>query len=247
MHELDHVKVRRQAAPPGSDRLSAMRSRNVDTLQQDHLRAIDGRGASAGTPVPDQTAFMDDLTSRFLVSAVGSLVGALSGGIIAAIIAASSYRRDRKASAVDRYDERTTIAAENLLLALTPLVTVNPFAESWAVMLRDFRARVILYQTVLKADEAFLADWLMLERYEGMHLFLEASLRVDNYPVAQGYVDDWMLEQFEPAQTWANNTMLLLAGWRRGSVAATTIHDRGADILMRHPAAASQINPSEPT
>lgn len=202
--------------------------------------------ASDGTLAPRQTKLMDDLTSRFLVSVAGSLIGALSGGIIAAIIAASSYRRDRKASAMDRYEERATIAAENLLLALTPLVTVNPFAESWATMLRDFRARVILYQTVLKPDEAFVADWLMLERYEGMHLFLEASVRVDNYPVALGHVDDWMLEQYEPAQTWANNTMLLLAGWRRGSVPASTLRDRGADILTRYPAAASQIVPPEP-
>lgn len=188
---------------------------------------------------------MDDLTSSFLVSAVGSLIGALSGGLIAAIIAVSSYRRDRKASAVDRYDERATIAAENLLLVLTPLVTVNPFAESWAIMLRDFRVRVILYQTVLKTDEAFVADWLMLEWHEGLHLFREASVRVDNYPVAQGYVDDWMLKQFEPAQAWANNAMLLLAGWRRGSVAASTLRDRCNDIASRHPAAASQINSSK--
>lgn len=180
---------------------------------------------------------MDDLTARFLISAVGALIGALSGGLIAAIIAGASYKRDRRASAHDRYDERATIAAENVLVALAPLVTVNPFAESWATMLREFRVRVILYQTVLRQDEAFVADWLMLERHEGMHLFLTGMVAVESYPVAEGHVDEWMLSQFEPAQTWANETMLLLAGWRRGTIKGTVLRERGADILRRHPQA----------
>lgn len=184
---------------------------------------------------------MDDLTSRFLVSAVGALIGALSGGVIAAIIASASYRRDRKASAADRNDERAVIAAENVLLSLTPLVTVNPFTEDWAPMLRDFRVRVILYQTVLRSDDAFVADWLMLERHEGMQLFLRGTAAVDKYSAVDGYVDEWMMAQFQPAQAWANATMLLLAGWRRGAVDAATLHGRGAELFHKYPEAVDRF------
>jgi len=176
-----------------------------------------------------------DFWSQFWTSMWGALAGAVVGGGIASVVAWRTFVAQRRHEKESRYEERLRIASENVLLALAPLVTVNPLAEPVEGMLRELRARIIIYQSMLREGEAFSGDWLALQRRHGMGLFERVMNppRSDGPPRIQIRMDDPLVLFAEP-HDWANSVMQTFSGWLRGDVEDDVLLREGAELLKKY-------------
>lgn len=198
------------------------------------------------TTIPSLAPSIDDFWGQFISSVAGALIGALAAGLIAAWIALATFRGERAAAqadrdanrkiqAEDRYVQRRTDAAEAVLLALTPFASTDPSAEDQGEILRELRVRIILYQVVLREADSLSADWLQLERMQGLLLFNRGYEQVRRGTPEQQRNLWWRNEQFEPGREWANDVMTLFAGWLAGAIDDQVLQNRGAMLLEAHP------------
>lgn len=111
------------------------------------------------------------------------------------------------------------VAAERVLEAIAPFISLNPFNEDWRPLLRTLRARVVIFQTHVGGDNDVVGVWLAAEGEHGMKLFSEAMLASDGKP----FDDESVFDDFDAARTWAGSVMSQLGTWLKDYSASTDV------------------------
>lgn len=165
-------------------------------------------------------------------SVIGGTLVPVAAILVSTLIAVNLAKNEREAAEQARHDDAVRASAERVLIALAPLITIDPAVEPWSDLFSVMRARTVVFRTLmLSPDEAIVGEWLSLEATHGTALFGAAVERVQREEL-HNYIDPKPLhEAFEAPHKWAWDTTETLADWLVGKIDAEALKTRSADIL----------------